>query len=113
MKLMDVIALTRAGYKKADIDKLILEEKEALIKSEEQEPEQKLEPLPDVEIPKKPVETLEDKTEAEEPVDEEKEALKAQIRKLQEDNSRRDISGSEDKRTDEQKLIDLFSDILN
>ena len=91
MKLDDIIALAKQGYKPGDVKELIeLSEGEP-----EDEPEDEQE------------DELEDEKQKE--IDE----LKEQIKKLQEENARRDNSDNEDLKSDDEKLVDLFRDFID
>ena len=74
MKLEDIIALAKQGYKPNDIKELI-----ELSKDEKQKE-----------------------------IDE----LRNQIKKLQEENARKDNSDNDDLKSDDEKLVDLFRDFI-
>ena len=115
MKLTDAIALAKAGYKKADIELMLLSN---------EEPDQKPDPAPDQtpEPVNSKVEDItpddpgDDKKPEEEPgIDYEKmyketqkelETMRDQIRKIQEDNRHRDNGIIEDK--EQERLNDIF-----
>ena len=78
MKLDDIIALAKQGYKPNDIKELI-----ELSKDEPKDEKQK-------------------------EIDE----LKDQIKKLQEENARKDNSDNDDIKSDDEKLVDLFRDFI-
>ena len=88
MKLEDIIALAKAGYKPSDIKELV-----------------KL-----AEEPKEPKEP-EEPTELKEPDERDKqiEELQEQIKKLQDSKSREDNSGS---KHDKESLVDIFRDFI-
>ena len=102
MKLDDIIALAKQGYKPSDVKELIELSKD--------EPEDE------------PVDELEDETEDEpedeledEPEDEKQkeiDELKEQIKKLQEENARKDNSNNNYLKSDDEKLVDLFRDFI-
>ena len=79
MKLDDIIALAKQGYKPGDIKELI-----ELSKGEPEDEKKK-------------------------EIDE----LKEQIKKLQEENARKDNSDNDDLKSDDEKLVDLFRDFIN
>ena len=90
MKLDDIIALAKQGYKPSDVKELI-----ELSKGEpEEEPKDEPEEEP--------------KDEKQKEIDE----LKEQIKKLQEENSRRDNSDNDGLKSDDEKLVDLFRDFI-
>ena len=88
MKLEDIIALAKAGYKPSDIKELV-----------------KL-----AEEPKEPAEPKESK-EPDEPDERDKQIkeLQDQIKKLQDSKSREDISGD---KHDKESLVDIFRDFI-
>ena len=85
MKLEDIIALAKAGYKPSDIKELV-----------------KL-----AEEPKEPAEPKEPKEPDER--DKQIEELQEQIKKLQDSKSREDISGD---KHDKESLVDIFRDFI-
>ena len=85
MKLEDIIALAKAGYKPSDIKELV---KLAETPEEPKEPKE----------PKEPDER-----------DKQIEELQGQIKKLQDSKSREDISGNKD---DKESLVDIFRDFI-
>ena len=91
MKLEDIIALAKAGYKPSDIKELVK------IAEEPKEP-------------KEPAEPKEPKEHAEpDERDEQIKELQEQIKKLQDSKSREDISGD---KHDKESLVDIFRDFI-
>lgn len=118
MKLTDMIALARAGYKKADIDNMIKldEEKD---KAEEEAKKQAEEELAKLKEKQKDHELSTDNEEvvneaqkkALEKANKEIETLKEQLKKAQEANINRDNSGNEE--SFEEKLNDTLSALIH
>ena len=100
MKLDDIIALAKQGYKPSDVKELIELSKD--------EPEYEPEDKPEYEPEDEPEDELEDENEKQKEIDE----LKGQIKKLQEENARKDNSDNEDLKSDDEKLVDLFRDFI-
>ena len=88
MKLEDIIALAKAGYKPSDIKELV--------KLAEEPTE-----------PKEPKESTESNEHDER--DEQIKELQDQIKKLQDSKSREDISGD---KHDKESLVDIFRDFI-
>ena len=91
MKLEDIIALAKAGYKPSDIKELVKLAEEPEEPNEPEEPEEPKEP-------KEPDER-----------DKQIEELQDQIKKLQDSKSREDISGD---KHDKESLVDIFRDFI-
>ena len=99
MKLDDIIALAKQGYKPSDVKELIELSKD--------EPEYEPEDEQEDELEDEPEDELEDEKQKE--IDE----LKEQIKKLQEKNARKDNSDNGDLKSDDEKLVDLFRDFID
>ena len=102
MKLDDIIALAKQGYKPSDVKELIEFSKDESKDEPEEEPKEEPEEEPKDEPEEEP------KDEKQKEIDE----LKGQIKKLQEENSRKDNSDNEDLKSDDEKLVDLFRDFI-
>ena len=98
MKLEDIIALAKQGYKPNDIKELI-----ELSKGE-----------PNEEPNDCPKNEPKDEPKDEPNYEKQKEIgeLKEQIKKLQEENVRKDNSNNDDLKSDDEKLVDLFRDFI-
>ena len=104
MKLDDIIALAKQGYKPSDVKELIELSKDEPEYEPEDEQEDELEDEPEDELE----DELEDENEKQKEIDE----LKGQIKKLQEENARRDNSDNDNLKSDDEKLVDLFRDFI-
>ena len=95
MKLDDIIALAKQGYKPNDIKELIELSKDEPKDEPKDGPKDKPKDEP--------------KDEKQKEIDE----LKEQIKKMQEENARKDNSDNDDLRSDDEKLVDLFRDFID
>ena len=110
MKLNDIITLAKHGYKPSDIKELI-----ELSKDEpKDEPGNEPEDEPGNEPEDEPGDEPEDEPEGRPRGEKQKEIdkLKEQIKKLQEENARKDNSDNDDLKSDDEKLVDLFRDFI-
>ena len=115
MKLEDIIALAKAGYKPSDIKELVKLAEEPEEPNESEDPNESKESK-DPNESKEPKESKDPKEskepkESNEPDERDKqiEELQEQIKKLQDSKSREDISGD---KHDKESLVDIFRDFI-